>query len=115
MFGNISQLMNLMRNAGQIRENMKNLQDRLSAARYVGEAGGGQVRATVDGKAELVELKIAPELIAGGDTELIEDLLLAGIRDAVARSREGARKEMEQLTGGMDLDNVMKMLGGGQG
>lgn len=112
MFGNLSQLMSLMRNAGQIKQSMEAMQERLAAARFVGEAGAGQVRATVDGKAELVEIRIDPALARSGDVEMLEDLVCAAVRDAAGRSRDGAKREMEQLAGGMGLSGVMDMLGG---
>jgi hypothetical protein len=110
MFGNLGQLANLLKNAGQIKENMKGMQERLAAARHVGEAGGGQVRATVDGKGELLEAKLEPETVAGGDVELLEDLIVAAVRDAAAKSREAMQKEMAAATGGLDLGGMMDML-----
>jgi DNA-binding YbaB/EbfC family protein len=114
MIGNLGQLMHLLRNAGQIREGMKSMQERLAAARFVGEAGAGQVRATVDGRGELVGLKIDPASPAAGDLELLEDLICAAVRDAVARSREAVRAEVEALTGGVDLGGMLDMFGGGR-
>jgi DNA-binding YbaB/EbfC family protein len=111
MLGNLGQIAHLLKNAGQIKENMKGLQERLAAARYVGEAGGGQVRATVDGKGELVEIKFDPATVQTGDIELLEDLVCASVRDAVTKSREGVQKEMQEATGGMDLQGMMDMLG----
>jgi DNA-binding YbaB/EbfC family protein len=111
MLGNLGQLASLLKNAGQIKENMKAMQERLQAARYVGEAGGGQVRATVDGRGELVSVKLEPATVVGGDVELLEDLICAAVRDAVAKSREAVQKEMQAATGGMDLGGMMDMLG----
>jgi DNA-binding YbaB/EbfC family protein len=111
MLGNLGQLAGLLKNAGQIKENMKGLQERLAAARYLGEAGGGQVRATVDGKGELVEIKLEPATVQGGDIEVIEDLICAAVRDAMIKSRAAVQKEMQAATGGMDLSGMMDMLG----
>ncbi len=112
MFGNLGQLMSLLKNAGALRQNVQEMQARLSAARFVGEAGGGQVRATVDGKGELVQVRIDPALVQTGDVELIEDLTCAAVRDAVARSREAVQKEMQDLTGGLNLPGLTDLLGG---
>jgi len=114
VFGNLGQLAHLLRNAGQIKQNMQEMQARLEAARYVGEAGGGQVRVTANGKGDLLEVKIDPALIKADDVELLEDVLCAAVSDAIQRSREGAQKEMQALTGGMDMQGMMDMLGGGQ-
>lgn len=111
MFGNLGQIASLLKNAGQIKENMKLAGERLKAARFVGEAGGGQVRATVDGRGELVSVKLEPGAVQGGDVEMLEDLLVAAVNDAIRRSREGAQKELEAATGGMNLSGVMDMLG----
>ena len=112
MLGNLGQLAHLIKNAGQLKESMKGIQERLGAARYVGEAGGGQVRATVDGRGELVQIKLEPPTVDGGDIELLEDLICAAVRDAVNKSREAVQKEMQAATGGMDLNGRMEMLGG---
>lgn len=114
MLGNLGQIMNLMKNAGQIKQTMQDMNARLEAAQFVGEAGGGQVRATVNGKGELAALKIEPGLVQGADVELIEELTCAAVRDAVARSREAAQKEMQALTGGLNLPGMGDLFGGGQ-
>lgn len=110
MLGNLGQLAGLLKNAGQIKQNMAQMNERLSAARYVGEAGAGQVKATVDGKGEMVSLRIDPALVQSGDVEMIEDLTCAAAREAVRLSREGAQKEMQAAMGGMDLGGMMDML-----
>lgn len=112
MFGNLGQMMNILKNAGQIKQAAQEMNARLQAARIVGESGGGQVRATVDGRGELVALKIDPALVQGGDVEILEDLVCAAVRDAVTRSRETIQKEMQQITGGLNLPGLENMLGG---
>jgi len=104
--------MSLLKNAGAIRQSVQEMQARLSEARFVGEAGGGQVRATVDGKGELVQMRIDPVLIRAGDVELIEELTCAAVRDAITRSREAVQREMQELTGGMNLPGLTDLLGG---
>jgi DNA-binding YbaB/EbfC family protein len=111
MFGNIGQLMNIMKNAGQIKESMKVMNERLQAARFTGEAGGGQVQATVDGRGEMISIRIEPALVQGGDVELLEDLTCAAVRDAVNRSRTAIQKEMQDITGGLNLPGMDKLFG----
>jgi DNA-binding YbaB/EbfC family protein len=113
MLGNLGQLASLLKNAGQLKQNMQEMQERMAAARFEGEAGGGQVKATVDGRSEIVGLKIDPALVQGGDIEMIEDLVCAAFRDAAKRSKEAMQQEMQQLTGGMGLPNMDQLLGGG--
>lgn len=112
MFGNLGQLMNIMKNAGQIKQSMDEINRRMEAARFTGEAGGGQVKATVNGRAELVELKIEPGLVAGGDVEVLEDLTIAAVRDAASRSQEAMRKETADMMGGLGLPGMENLLGG---
>lgn len=111
MFGNLGQLTHLMRNAGQIKENVRQMNERLKAARFTGDAGAGQVTATVDGRGEMVAIKIDPQLVAGGDIEMLEDLVVAAVRAAVARSREEVKRQMEEATGGLSLQGLTDMLG----
>ena len=115
MLGNLGQLMNVLKNAGQIKQNMAQMNERMAAARFTGQAGGGQVTATVDGKGDLVSLRIEPGLVTAGDVEMLEDLICAAVRDAVRLSRESAQKEMETAMGGLNLGGMMDMLGGGKG
>jgi len=115
MFGNLGQLASLLKNAGQIKQNMAEMNQRLQEARFAGEAGGGQVKTTVDGRGEIVSLKIDPALVTAGDVEMIEDLTCAAVRDAVSQSRQAVQKEMQDLTGGMGLNlpGMDSLLGGG--
>lgn len=110
MFGNLGQIASLLKNAGQIKENMKSAQERLKAARFIGEAGGGQVRTTVDGKGELIRVQLDPELIRSGDVELCEELVVAAANAAIAQSRIGAQKELEAAAGGINLQGMFDML-----
>ncbi|MCC6360164.1 MAG: YbaB/EbfC family nucleoid-associated protein [Phycisphaerales bacterium] len=107
MFGNLGQLMGLLKNADKIKANMKDMQERLGALRFVGDAGAGQVQATVDGRGEPVSLKIDPGLFAGGDREMVEELVCASFRQAIQKSREGMQKEMSAAMGGLDLSQFM--------
>ncbi len=111
MFGQLGQLANLMKNAGRIQQNMREMNERLEAARYVGEAGAGQVTATVDGRGDLVAIKLDAALVETGDREMMEDLIVAAARAAVTQSREAMQKEMAAVTGGLDLGDMGKMLG----
>jgi nucleoid-associated protein EbfC len=110
MFGNLGQMASLLKNAGAIKENLSRMNERLAAARYVGDAGGGQVRATVDGRGDVVALKIDPAILSAGDVEFVEDLAVAALRAAIAMSRSGLQHEMEAATGGMKLDGLTDLL-----
>jgi nucleoid-associated protein EbfC len=104
MLGNLGQMMNLLKNAGQIKQQAKEMNERLQAARFEADSGAGQVRATVDGRGELVSIKIDPAVVQAGDVEMLEDLTVAAVRAAVASSREAMQKEVSELTGGLGLN-----------
>lgn len=112
MFGQMGQIMKLLGDLPRLQKEAKAVQERLAAERVIGEAGGGQVRVTLDGKGELQDVAFEPELIAGGDRELIEELTVAAFRDGLTKSRELMQREMSALTGGMDLGGLGGMLGG---
>jgi len=112
MLGNLGQLMNLMKNAGALKQTAQQMNERLQALRLTGQAGGGQVQATVDGRGELLGVRIDPALLKSGDVEMLEDLVCAAIRDAVTRSRETLQKEMQELTGGLNLPGMADLFGG---
>jgi hypothetical protein len=113
MFGNLGSLMNLMKNAGALKQQMQQVNDRLQAARFTGEAGGGQVKVVVDGRGEIVSLKFDPAVVQPGDLELLEDLTVAAVRAAVTASRDALQGEMQTLTGGLNLPGMDKLFGGG--
>jgi len=111
MLGQFGQLAQLLRNAGQMRQALEQVRERLATVRYGGQAGGGQVEATVDGRGELLRVRIDPQLVSDGDVELIEELVAAAVRDAVQKSREALQQEISQATGGLDLSGLTGMLG----
>ncbi len=112
MLGGLGNLAGLMKSAKELQGNMAKLQAELAERRYEGDAGGGMVLATVDGKGTLVDVKIAPEAVK--DVELLEDLVKASVGAATAKSQEAMKQEMAALTGGMNIPGLTDMMGGGQ-
>lgn len=112
MFGQLGNLANLMKSAKEIQANMTKLQSELADKRFEADSGGGAVRATVDGKGTLIDIRIEPS--AANDVELLEDLVKAAVCAATTKSQESMKTEMANVTGGLDLSNFSQMLGGGQ-
>ncbi len=112
MFGSLGNLTGMLKQARELRGKMEQLQADLAAQRHAGEAGGGAVRATVDGKGVLVDIRIDPS--ATGDVELLEDFVKSAVGQALTRSQEHMRTEMAKLTGGINLPGLTDALGGGQ-
>ena len=110
MFGNLGNIADMLKSAKALQGNLAKLQEELASRRYEADAGGGMVRATVDGKSTLVDIRIDPKAV--NDVELLEDLVKAAIGAAVAKSQEAMKSEMAALTGGLNLPGLTEMLGG---
>lgn len=95
---------NLLKQAQQLQNKMIKFQEELEAREFEGFAGGGMVRAVVNGKLMLLSLKIDKEALTQGDTELLEDMILAAIKSAQEKALETIKGEMSKLTGGMGLN-----------
>jgi DNA-binding YbaB/EbfC family protein len=91
----------LMRQAKEMRDRLQRLQEDLAARTVEGSAGGGMVVAVVNGRQELLDLRIEKEVVDPGDVGMLRDLVRAAVNDALARSREMATEEMSRLTGGI--------------
>ncbi len=111
MLGNLGNIAEIMKSAKAFQGNLAKLQEELAARRYEAESGGGMVRATVDGKSTLMDIRIDPNAL--GDRELLEDLIKAAVCAAIAKSQEAMKSEMAALTGGMNISGLTEMLGGG--
>lgn len=94
---------NLQRMAQQMQQDMLRIQEELAAATVSGSAGGGVVSATVTGKQELVSVEIDPSAVDPADVEMLQDLVVAAVNDALRASRELAEQKMAAVTGGLKL------------
>jgi hypothetical protein len=97
---------NLQRMAQQMQQEMLRVQAELEAATVSGSAGGGVVSATVTGKQELVSLTIDPSAVDPADVEMLQDLVVAAVNDALRASRELAEEKMTAVTGGLRLPGM---------
>lgn len=93
----------LMKQAQKMQKQMTEVQEKLAEERYEATAGGGMVKAVVDGKQMLKELTISPEALKDNDPTLIEDLVLTAIGEAQRISDERMKEALGRLTGGMNL------------
>jgi len=97
---------NLQRMAQQMQQEMLRVQAELGAATVNGSAGGGVVSATVTGKQELVSLTIDPSAVDPDDVEMLQDLVVAAVNDALRASRDLAEQKMAGVTGGLRLPGM---------
>lgn len=94
-------MQDLMRQAQQMQEQLLAAQEELAGRQFEGSAGGGVVKATVTGAHELVAVEIAPEVIDPSDAEMLGDLVVAAVNDAMRRASETANQQLGELGGGL--------------
>src|SRR5512141_3040804 len=93
----------LMKQAQKMQKQMEEVKTRFAEDRYEASAGGGMVKAVVDGKQTLKTLTISPEALKEGDVTLLEDLILAAVGEAQRASEEQMQATLGKLTGGLGL------------
>ena len=99
----------LMKQAQEMQSKMQEAQAKLDDIRVTGEAGAGMVSVTATAKGEVVGLTIDPSLFNPDDKEVVEDLIVAAIKDAQAKGAEAAQEEMGKVTEGLPLPPGMKL------
>ena len=97
---------NLQKMAMQMQRDMARVEEELLEARLEGSAGGGVVRAVVSGKQELIELHIDPDAVDPADVEMLQDLVVVAVNDAVRASRDLEKSKMAAITGGLRLPGM---------
>jgi nucleoid-associated protein EbfC len=110
MLKGLGNIASLMRNAQEIQARAAEMRERLAALRVEGAAGGGMVRVEATGEQKLVGVSIEESLVNSGDRELLEDLLVAAVNQALEQSRAAAAEEMSNLTDGLNLPGLEEAL-----
>ncbi len=95
--------MNMIRQAQKMQQEMLKMQQNLEQRSYEATAGGGVVKAIVSGKRELTALEIDPEAVDPDDVEMLQDLVIAAVNEAMRKAEDNASASMSKLTGGMNL------------
>jgi nucleoid-associated protein EbfC len=90
----------------QLQQAQERIQAEIAALLIDGSAGGGMVKVQMDGQKQLKALTIDPEVVNKDDVEMLQDLILAAINEALNRSREMMAAEMSKLTGGMNIPGL---------
>ena len=95
--------MNMLKQAQKMQQDLMKMQEELEQRSYEAAAGGGVVTATVSGKRELTSLTIDPEAVDPEDVEMLQDLVIAAVNEAMRKAEAAANENMSRLTGGMNL------------
>ncbi len=107
--GALGDMAGMMKKAQEMQGKMAQLQDDMANIMVTGESGAGLVKATATAKGELKALDIDPSIFNGDDKEVVEDLILAAIKDAQGKASDRAQSEMAKLTEGLGLPADMKL------
>ena len=100
-------MQSMLRQAQKMQEDMAKHQEELDAREYTARSGGGAVTAVVDGKHRLKTLEIQPEVVDPEDTEMLADLVIAAVNEAVRQAAETSEAEMSKVTGGLNLPGML--------
>ena len=92
---------NLMKQAQKMQKQMEEQQKALEEKEFTASAGGGAVSVTVTGKKEVTAVKLDPEAVDPDDVEMLEDLIMAAVNEALRKAEEAASSTMSKLTGGL--------------
>ena len=95
--------MQMMKQAQKMQEELLKMQEQLEQAGYTATAGGGVVTATVSGKRELTALEIDPDAVDPEDVEMLQDMVIAAVNEALRKAEDAANQNMSRLTGGLNL------------
>ena len=107
--GGLGDMAGMMKKAQEMQGKMAEMQDEMSNILVTGESGAGLVKATASAKGELKALDIDPSIFNGDEKEVVEDLILAAIKDAQSKASERAQEEMRKITEGLGLPADMKL------
>lgn len=97
----------ILRQAQVMQHKIAKMQEEMGTRSYEASSGGGMVKAEVSGKQELRTLTIDPKVLEGGDTEMLQDLIMAAVNEAGRIARDTMDREMSAISGGIKLPGMM--------
>lgn len=101
--GSMGNMNNMLKQAQKMQENIQKVQAELETREFEVSTGGGAVTAVINGKKEFVSIKINPEVVDNDDVEMLEDLILTCINEAVKKADDAVSTEMAKVTGNISL------------
>jgi hypothetical protein len=96
----------MMRQAQELQAKLAKAQQELANITVEASSGGGAVKVTINGQQQIQQIKISPEAINPDDVEMLEDLILAAVNEAIAKSQELAAKHLGKITGGLKIPGL---------
>ncbi|MCS6838595.1 MAG: YbaB/EbfC family nucleoid-associated protein [Bdellovibrionaceae bacterium] len=97
----------LIRQANQMQTKMKKVQEELAKQTFEGSSGGGAIKVTVTGEYLVKSVTIDPEFLKTPDTEMLQDMILTAVNEAIKNAKETSQKEMQKITGGLAIPGLI--------
>lgn len=94
----------LMRQAQQMQERMKQVQEEAEKKVIDASSGGGMVAVKVNGRQEILSIQIEPEIVDAEDIEMLQDLIVAAVNEGIRKSKEMLQDDLKKLTGGLNIN-----------
>jgi DNA-binding YbaB/EbfC family protein len=104
MLGDKRMMGDLLRQAQALQERMAKLQEEVGRKTVEGSAGGGMVTVVANGRQEVLSIKLDPEIVKAQDQEMLQDLIVAGVNDALKKAQAMMAEEVKGVTGGLGLN-----------
>jgi nucleoid-associated protein EbfC len=97
---------NILKQAQQMHAKIAELQEEMAKKTVEATAGGGMVTVVINGKQEVVSIRIDPEVVSREDIEMLQDLIIAAVNEAIRKSQEMMTEEMKKITGGLAIPGL---------
>jgi DNA-binding YbaB/EbfC family protein len=97
---------NILKQAQQMHTKIAQLQEEMAAKTVEGSSGGGMVNILMNGKQEILSVRIDPEVVNREDVEMLQDLITAAVNEAIRKSHEMMQEEMKKVTGGLSIPGL---------
>jgi DNA-binding YbaB/EbfC family protein len=104
--GNLGNMGNIMKQAQKMMEQAKKTEEELASTRVEGSSGGGMVKVSATGAGEVLEVTIAPEVVDPNDVEMLQDLVVTAVREAIEKATALRSDRMKDLTGGLSIPGL---------
>ena len=98
--------MNMIKQAQKMQQDMLKMQEEMESKEYDATAGGGMVKAVVNGKHEVLSISIAPEAVDPDDVEMLQDMIVGAVNEAMRKADTEASQNLSRLTGGLNLGGL---------
>lgn len=105
-FGNIPGLGSMMKQVQKVAEETQRIEQELGEQRIEATSGGGMVKAVANGRGEILEIKINPQVVDPEDVEMLEDLIVSAVREALEKGSQMKSERLQELTGGLSIPGL---------